>query len=42
MKDINDVEAYDELMSGCRNIGKNLLRLYSLMPSAITRMVCAL
>ena len=39
--DINDVEAYDELMMGCRNIGKNLLRLYSLMPSANTRMIYA-
>lgn len=40
-KDPNDVESYDELMMGCRNIGKNLLRLYNLVPSAITRMTYA-
>lgn len=38
---IDDIESYDELMMGCRNIGKNLLRLYDLMPSAITRMIYA-
>lgn len=39
MTDTQDVESYDELMKGCRSIGRNFLRLYNLMPSATTRMV---
>jgi hypothetical protein len=39
MADQADVESYDTLMNGCRIIGRNFLRLYSIMPSMTTRMI---
>jgi len=39
MADPGDVASYDTLMNGCRVIGRSFLRLYSIMPSLITRMV---
>jgi len=41
MADPADVESYDVLMNGARIIGRNFLRLYSIMPSATTRMIYA-
>jgi hypothetical protein len=35
----NNVNSYDYLMKGCRSIGRNLLRLYQVMPPTIERMV---
>ncbi|BAI61098.1 conserved hypothetical protein [Methanocella paludicola SANAE] len=39
MADPSSVESYDRLMDGSRLIGRNFLRLYSIVPSMSTRMV---
>ncbi len=39
MADPSSVESYDKLMDGSRLIGRNFLRLYSIVPSLSTRMV---
>lgn len=41
MADPSSVESYDRLMDGSRLIGRNFLRLYSIVPSMSTRMVYA-
>jgi hypothetical protein len=41
MADSSSVESYDRLMDGSRLIGRNFLRLYSIVPSMSTRMVYA-
>jgi hypothetical protein len=41
MGDSSSVESYDRLMDGSRLIGRNFLRLYSIVPSMSTRMVYA-
>lgn len=39
LADPSSVESYDRLMDGSRLIGRNFLRLYSIVPSMSTRMV---
>ncbi len=39
MADPSSVESYDRLMDGSRLIGRNFLRLYSIVPSMSTRMI---
>jgi len=41
MADPSNVESYDRLMDGSRLIGRNFLRLYSIVPSMSTRMIYA-
>jgi hypothetical protein len=39
MADPGNFESYDVLMNGCRIIGRSFLRVYSIVPSATTRIV---
>jgi hypothetical protein len=39
MDDPGDVRAYDDLLTGCRSIGRNFLRLYNIVPPTMSRMV---
>jgi hypothetical protein len=39
LEDPGDVRAYDDLLTGCRSIGHNFLRLYNIVPPTMTRMV---
>jgi hypothetical protein len=39
MTDPGSVRAYDDLLTGCRSIGRNFLRLYNIVPPTMERMV---
>lgn len=39
MADPGSVRAYDDLITGCRSIGRNFLRLYNIVPPTMERMV---
>lgn len=39
LEDTADVHAYDDLVNGCRSIGRNFLRLYNIVPPTMERMV---
>ncbi len=39
MADPADVRAYDDMLTGCRSIGRNFLRLYNIVPPTMTRMI---
>lgn len=39
MKNPEDVQAYDELLMGCRSMGRYFLRLYNIIPTTTERMV---
>lgn len=39
MTDPSSVRAYDDLITGCRSIGRNFLRLYNIVPPTMERMI---